>query len=334
MLSMRRPSFITRWVKLPIELKELIFSFLSLSDIISFCDVSLPFRLFALEYLRLRLTQLTEQYDLSLYTLMLILDRSNTVISGSVALELVHPTGLRPNNLDFFCPNQEADGVCSFLLSKNYNIVVDPPVLPLIIDDVPGHNCIDAVTTLRHGTKQSTIHVIVSSSSSPLAPIFASHSTFVMNFISASGIYSCYPGLTEQNTGMRNITDKLVPVQPRRLLDQEKYVQRGFSFIEGCPPLSGRCPHPYGESCLHRPRCLIDPITAVLPLDAFRSSCSFWPRTEWRLGCLLKLSGGDIVTAETLIEVHSDGTDTRMHGNNLGRVSLAERAILSTITLT
>ncbi|KAF5331413.1 hypothetical protein D9611_011868 [Ephemerocybe angulata] len=326
------PPFITGWLRLPNELKAHIFDFLPLTAVIAFSSVAPTFGMYALKRLRHRLTVLTERYNLPLYTLLLILDRSNAVISGSVALELVHPTGLIPNNLDFFCPNQEADDLCSFLMSKHYVPVPDTPILPLIIDDVPGHNCIDSVRTLRHSGTGATIHVIVSTSASPLAPIFSAHSTLVMNFISANGVYSCYPTLTESSTGVRNVTDKIVPVQPRRLLDQEKYLRRGFSLIDGCGPLSATAVHAAQETCIHRTRCLIDPFTAVFPFDIFRLSASFWPKTEWRLGCQLMLGEGNIVTAETLIEVSCDGTDTWMHGNNLGRVSLAERAIFSTLT--
>ncbi|KAF6745775.1 hypothetical protein DFP72DRAFT_1076920 [Ephemerocybe angulata] len=323
--------FLTGWLRLPNELKHHVFGFLSLSDVVSFSNVSLSFRAFALRCLRHRLTLLTEPYDLPLYLLLLILDRTNTVISGSLALELVHPTGLIPNNLDFFCPNQEADEICSFLFTKGYDPVPDTVIRPLIIDDVPGHNCIEAVCTLRHSVKGSIIHVVVSTSSSPLAPIFSAHSTFLMNFISANAVYSCYPSLTERCTGVRNVTDKMVAVQPRREQDQEKYLHRGFSFVEGCPPLSDTAPHVVGETCLHVTRTLIDPSMVVLPFDMFRSSAQFWPKTEWRLGCQLQLSDEEIVTAETLIEVYCDGTDHWMHGNNLGRVSLAERALLSTL---
>ncbi|KAF6741295.1 hypothetical protein DFP72DRAFT_880026, partial [Ephemerocybe angulata] len=267
--------------------------------------------------------------------LLLILDRSNAVISGSVALELVHPTGLIPNNLDLFCPSTEANALCSFLISRNYVPVPNTIVYPLIIDDIPGQNCIEAFRTLRHAVRESIIHVIVSTSSSPLPPIFSAHSTFMMNFISANGVYSCYPTLTTQNLGVRNVTDKMVKVQPRRELDQAKYERRGFSFVEGCPPLAETraTPHPVGEECLHRTRTLTDSITAALPFDIFRSSSSFWPKTEWRLGCKLKLSGEEIVTAETLIEVHCDGDDDWIHGNNVGRLSVAERAIFRTLTI-
>ncbi|KAF6741368.1 hypothetical protein DFP72DRAFT_1084375 [Ephemerocybe angulata] len=141
---------------------------------------------------------------------MLILDRSNTVISGSIALELVHPTGLTPRNLDLVCPNREADDVCTFLMTKNYNPIPDVPLYPLIIDDVPGRNCIESVRRLRHSEKGSIIHIIVSTSSSPLATVFSTHSTFVMNFVSANGIYSCYPSMTERNIGVRNVTDKII----------------------------------------------------------------------------------------------------------------------------
>ncbi|KAF6747100.1 hypothetical protein DFP72DRAFT_1075746 [Ephemerocybe angulata] len=328
---MMRNDFITGWLKLPNELKVHVFGFLSLSDVVSFCQVSLPFRAFALRRLRHRLTLLIEPYELPLYTLLLILDRTNTVISGSLALELVHPTGIIPNNLDLYCPNQEADAICSFLFTKGYVPVPDHPIYPLIIDDVPGRNCIEAVRTLRHTAKGAIIHVVVSDSSSPLAPVFSVHSTFMMNFISANAIYSCYPSLTEQGIGVRNVTDKMVQVQPRRQQDQEKYIRRGFVYVEGCPPLSDTAPHVVGETCLHRTRAITDPLTAVLPFDMFRSSASFWPKTEWRMGCQFRLSAQEVVTAETLIEVYCDGTDNWMHGNNLGRVSLAERAILSTL---
>ncbi|KAF6741987.1 hypothetical protein DFP72DRAFT_778810, partial [Ephemerocybe angulata] len=127
-----------------------------------------------------------------------MLDRYNTVISGSTALELVHPTGLVPRNLDFVCPNQEADALCSFLISKRYIPIADTAVFPLIIDDVPGQNCIESVRKLRHSVTGALIHVIVSTSSSALAPIFSAHSTIVMNFVSANGFYCCYPMLTEK----------------------------------------------------------------------------------------------------------------------------------------
>ncbi|KAF6751806.1 hypothetical protein DFP72DRAFT_850321 [Ephemerocybe angulata] len=328
---MEDTAFITGWRRLPNELKDHVFDMLSLSDVISFADVSLPFRHFALKRMRLRLTQLTERYDLPLYTLLLVLDRTNSVIGGSLALELVHPTGLIPNNMDLYCPQQEADDLCGFLLSKGYEPVPDTLVFPLIVDDVPGRNCIQAVRTLYNPVKQSTIHVILSTSSSALPPIFSAHSTFLMNFVSANGIYSCYPSLTERDIGVRNVTDKLVDIQPRRVEDQDKYIRRGFSYVDGCPPLSMSSPHIVAETCLHLTRTLTDGITAVLPFDMNRSSCSYWPKSEWRMGCELKLTGGEVVRAETLIEVYCDSTDNWMHGNNLGRVSLAERAILRTV---
>ncbi|KAF6752334.1 hypothetical protein DFP72DRAFT_748644, partial [Ephemerocybe angulata] len=191
--------FFIGWRKLPNELKEHVFGFISLSDVISFADVALSFRHYAVKCLRHRLTLLIEPYALPLYSLLLVLDRSNSVIGGSLALELVHPTGLIPNNLDLYCPNQEADDLCGFLLSQVYDPVPDTIVYPLIVDDTPGRNCIEAVRTLHHPVKGSTIHIIISDSSSALPPIYSVHSTFLMNFVSANGIYSCYPSLTERN---------------------------------------------------------------------------------------------------------------------------------------
>ncbi|KAF6741384.1 hypothetical protein DFP72DRAFT_1084090 [Ephemerocybe angulata] len=195
-------TFIQQWYRLPNELKCHVFGFLSLSDVISFAHTSLQFRVFALDCLRLRLNELVTEYRLSLYTLFMILDRFNTVISGSTALEIVHPTGITPNNLDLLCPKQEADSLCSFLMFKGYTPLVPQATIgPSIIDDTPGQNCIDSVRFLRQPSSGAIIHVLVATSASPLVTLFSFHSTFTMNFISAHAIYSCYYSLTEQNKG-------------------------------------------------------------------------------------------------------------------------------------
>ncbi|KAF6744175.1 hypothetical protein DFP72DRAFT_1078890 [Ephemerocybe angulata] len=323
-------TFVKCWYRLPNELKCHVFGFLSLSDVIAFANTNLQFRVFALDCLRLRLGEMLKEYRLSLYTLFIILDRFNSVVSGSTALEIVHPTGLIPNNLDLVCPTDQADDLCSFLIFKGYTPQLDEATIgPSIIDDTPGQNCIEALRTLRHPSTGAIIHVLVATSASPLVAVFSFHSTFIMNFISAQAVYSCYPSLTEQNTGLRNVSDNRVVVQPRRLLDEAKYQQRGFAYLPPCPPLqeSDRS-HPVNDRCLHRPRSLVDFTTATLPFNIFLSSCSFWPKTEWRLGCHFRLPDGSVVVAECLVEVNSDGTDKWMHGNHPTGLSLAERAIL------
>ncbi|KAF6744189.1 hypothetical protein DFP72DRAFT_785582, partial [Ephemerocybe angulata] len=182
--------------QLPTELKLSIFHRLPLRDVVHFSYVSLQFRLFALHCLRRRLSDILTAYNLDIYSVFLSLDRCNTVVAGSTALEIVCPSSITPNNLDFLCPVTESNLFISYLRHNDYCVMVDPTFGPPSIDEDPGQNAISTVVTLLHPTAQTTIHVIVSSSSSALAPLFLSHSTFAMNFISASGFYCCYPQLT------------------------------------------------------------------------------------------------------------------------------------------
>ncbi|KAF5309732.1 hypothetical protein D9611_014451 [Ephemerocybe angulata] len=205
-------SFAGLWARLPTELKLLVFGCLSLQDAVSFSYVSLPFRLFALHCLRQRLSELLDPYRLDIYATFLALDRCDSVIAGSAALEIVSPSSIVPNNIDFMCPITGTDLFLSFLNHEKYQVFTDPFFGPRSIDDDPGQNAIKTAVTLYRQVDFSTVHVIVSSSSSALAPPFLSHSTFMMNFVSASGFYCCYPVLTGNKEGKSCTSSSFKPL--------------------------------------------------------------------------------------------------------------------------
>lgn len=65
--------------------------------------------------------------------------------------------------------------------------------------------------------------------SSPIAPISRFHSTFVMNFISASSITVLYPHQTFMMQGLLN--ERIDITRPKQIAWMEKYQSRGFKII-------------------------------------------------------------------------------------------------------
>ncbi|KAF6759526.1 hypothetical protein DFP72DRAFT_1063885 [Ephemerocybe angulata] len=313
--------FAQLWEHLPAELKLSIFFRLPLRDVINFSYVSLHSRLFALHSLRQRLSELLLPYHLNVYSVFLALDRCNTVVAGSTALELVCPSSITPNNIDFLCPITEANLFISYLIHNDYRVLEDPFFGPPSIDDDPGQNAVRDVVILYHPTTNATIHAIISVSSSALAPLFQSHSTFVMNFISASGFYSCYPELTAEKEGFRNVTDVETEAQPRRRMDEDKYIARGFRYRQPCPPKEEReLNAPPRESCLHSKRELTDNVTAILPFNVFHLSASYWPKTKWRLGFILKRPGRSNKIIEGMVGVSAEGKEEGIHCNHTSNI--------------
>ncbi|KAF6759699.1 hypothetical protein DFP72DRAFT_1063437 [Ephemerocybe angulata] len=267
------PSFIDGWFKLSPELKDYVMRFLQLQDLSAYAAVSDDFRLYAVKCIRSRLTSLVKPYGFNASSAIALLTRHNAVIGGSLALELVNPTGLVPANLDFMCPRHSAYNVLDSLMRCGYVLKKDPIIGPVVVDEARGRNSIHEVGTLWNEELRALIHVVVSTELSPLAPIYSGHSTILMNFVSAHGVYSCYPLITSRRQGFRNISDTEVAIQPRRILDQEKYLARGYSYLEPCPADYRSNPsalHGASEHCLHTIRYAGDQLTACLPFDVFK----------------------------------------------------------------
>jgi hypothetical protein len=123
---------------------------------------------------------------------------TRSVISGSFALACFSPTrNWRPHDLDMYVSMSHVHMLLEALVAFGNYIVMWGK--PWIVNPQYRTSNIMEIISLSNGERK--IDVIVSNSCA-LLPIFAFHSTIVMNFVSAYGLYCGYPSLTLNRTGI------------------------------------------------------------------------------------------------------------------------------------
>ncbi|KAF6747329.1 hypothetical protein DFP72DRAFT_1149371 [Ephemerocybe angulata] len=170
---------------------------------------------------------------------------TNTVLSGSGALEIILPGTCTPGDLDFYCPRDEGRALAFYLEEngfKKYDFEgtsIERRRKEGEDDHEPydNRNGIKSVIRLRHATHKSKIHIIESVSLSPLVPLFFFHSTVVMNFVSATAAVCFYPELTFHRQGLLNFSWSGADLKNRTAV--QKYEERGFQILEYCTELHG-----------------------------------------------------------------------------------------------
>ncbi|KAF6748640.1 hypothetical protein DFP72DRAFT_1073995 [Ephemerocybe angulata] len=220
----------------------------------------------AKEAIHLRLTSLLGSRHLDAEQFLEKMAETNSVVSGSGALEIILPGTCTPRDLDVYTPSNEGRTLVTYLEANNFESYKyeGTPIDRRKEEQEDDHehydnrNGIKAVHRLRHAVYGSQIHIIESVSLSPLVPLFFFHSTQVMNFVSATAAVCFYPELTFRRKGLMNFA---WPGSDFKNLDAvQKYRARGFEIYDHCTKLhshTGLCsivdPYPR-ESCstIHR----------------------------------------------------------------------------------
>lgn len=128
-----------------------------------------------------------------------------------------------PNDIDFYIGlNNDSEPLRHLLSSCNYAQLLETEN-PLT-QQYTGRS-IKRVDTYHHDTELRRIHVIYTSSQSPLAPILDFDSTLLMNYISADNLVSLYPSHVIASLGKR------LNKGTKALEFYSKYDQRGFQFM-------------------------------------------------------------------------------------------------------
>lgn len=152
--------------------------------------------------LEFRVVRTLEEWNLDGDTTFKMLDTTDGVMSGSAVLNICDPKDWQPGDLDFYCALGRLTQTRAFSRSQGYTVV--PQEHPLATTDLDDEyvlkNLMKSVTILEKQGKK--INVIEASVSCAVAPLFAFHSTLVMNAVTAGGVVCYYPSTTMQGIGV------------------------------------------------------------------------------------------------------------------------------------
>lgn len=191
---------------LPSEMVIEILDRLCLRDLIRLGCTCRYYQRITSDHIAVRTKQLFDTFALDQQRLRFLLYHTRSVISGSFVLRLNFPgrSGIfnfRPKAVDIYISKSKADTVLRFLVNTT-------PYITIVRDNnkdnymTNEYGLCDSYTL--HSTGGSILRVFVSSCSSALAPIFRTHSTLVMGWMSHNAITHAYPNLMFNGVGLLN----------------------------------------------------------------------------------------------------------------------------------
>lgn len=129
-----------------------------------------------------------------------MMKKTNTILSGSAALDMMMPGIFEPADLDFYCPRRRGVQVALFFYGCGYRLLPPPAGVRRSYGCIfNGLNVV--ITMVRQNDRSKKINIVESSSKSPHAPVLFFHSTVLMNFVSSEGFTMLYPSLTVLKEG-------------------------------------------------------------------------------------------------------------------------------------
>jgi hypothetical protein len=206
--------------------------------------------------------------------LLKMLNTASSVISGSVALSLLHPNTFQPNDIDFLVPKYNQVIVSAYLQTVGYR---------RLIEETAQYICgsISIIFVFKHEETGEIANVIVSETSSPLQPIIEFHSTIVMNFISWYGLVSLYPDLTMRKIGYENIQGNSSQQYLQKYHDRDFTIKKHYEDCISDEQENHICGvDPY---CPHAMCSLHDRRASFLSFDNNHDDLLFEPPLCWRL---------------------------------------------------
>ncbi|KAG6369779.1 hypothetical protein JVT61DRAFT_13539 [Boletus reticuloceps] len=126
---------------------------------------------------------------------------TRTIISGSFTLQFIFGSGQVPWNvhdLDLYTIQAQLPAVKAELQKQGYHVVEESK------PNVSEYSLSEIFSIVKLWSKGHTINLVVSRSSSPVAPIFQFHSTIIMNYISVNSLFAAFPTTTAKYISMPN----------------------------------------------------------------------------------------------------------------------------------
>lgn len=169
-----------------------------------------------------RVSSTFEAWKLPVKDTLIMMRRTNTLLSGSAALNIVDPSSWMPGDLDFYCPNSEYVFVCKWFIARSYvacelndgeyqTTTFGPDDFEFEDDWVDVQNnfrfvdhangCVKTVVRFVHPEHPRTVNVVRSLSDHPAAPVCFFHSTLLMNVVTGSGVTCLYPRAARAQKG-------------------------------------------------------------------------------------------------------------------------------------
>ncbi|KAF6742481.1 hypothetical protein DFP72DRAFT_860415 [Ephemerocybe angulata] len=296
-------------------------TYLTLRDLKALCEVDSLSDVIR-EHLRFRVSRMLASFELPGPTTLEVMKSSNTVISGSAALEIVIPGTCRPNDLNLYCPAGKSSEVIAHLLQCNYVQIGGAPSIHEVSAErshhyYPARNGVRRLFRFSHDTHPYTLTLVESLSDSPLLPIFFFHSTYVMNYCSSTEIVSLYPEMTHDAKGLHNRSETFDFLHKRGSL--RRWDDCGVELVWNCELWhtehggNGVTQFHLGE-CQRVVRSIHDGISLRIEYgDSSSSTCG--PEVEWRLGFLAWQVRG-AKHHDTQVLVTSEAATFRRYSNN------------------
>ncbi|KAJ7654015.1 hypothetical protein DFH06DRAFT_905008, partial [Mycena polygramma] len=160
------------------------------------------------------------------------------IISGSAALLMISDLAFAPGDLDIYIPESQEDTAIQLCL-KDFGFRITQSKKSSY-----GNNTeIRTIHWLKK--KKKKLNVMVVKGENAALAIFQFHSTIVMNFLSADGIYCAYPSLTLSNLAIANIP---IMIRESGMSERcrdcfEKYRLRGVAFDHDARNFQGHASH-------------------------------------------------------------------------------------------
>jgi hypothetical protein len=245
---------------------------MDLAQLMAFSGTSKSFRKIVTAFIN-RLVHRTIRPFFDNPTLFLnLLRHTRSVLSGSLALFLLFPCNLHSTwkcgDADILVPREHKSAVITFLKAAfGYEVI------HMFASDLT-HNPdsrIQEVVRMLCKDKDKQVDVIISDSDSSILPIWRFHSTIVMNFISADGIYCAFPSHTLHHHGIVNpihIQSGLPSSQIEYCI--QKYKSRGFNISTHPNDVDGEKRHSCGRSsiCPNTIRSSLDSMSLAIAFDS------------------------------------------------------------------
>lgn len=248
---------------MPLEIFSTIISFASIIPLIRLASTCKCARYLTTLEIQRRQRSILYPYvpRTSLVDFLSIMRKHNIIIGGGTALQFMDPCFIS-NDLDLLvaCPKddrlQSLATLKSFIESFGYEHV---PYSEDHVNEYDGEHMVQMFHNSDTGRKIDII--VVLDTTSPTSAIFRFHSTIVMNYITADGLYVAYPLLLEKRLFLLNFEGSFSrpwPSKMQRVLD--KYCDRGFNPVLCDSDLTSFGPHSCGRStsCAHTYRSCID----------------------------------------------------------------------------
>ncbi|EIW80030.1 hypothetical protein CONPUDRAFT_155405 [Coniophora puteana RWD-64-598 SS2] len=243
------------------------------------------------EYLRHRVLAAISPYVGNARRFLLRMENVDGVISGSVALNLLFPqtaTQFTSKDLDVYVPASAEYALDAFLRNAGYKEVGMNMGTSY---DIPS-GAIGTVHSYINTIKKRLVDVVVAKGEDARVPVLYFHSTPVMNYVTATALFSAYPHMTLARQGLFNPhTRRRNGLPTCRTYDAIiKYWRRGFDITlnDGGWLKMGRRRWPHlcltDFECPQFPRQITDNGCLVIEWEEHELRKQKQKKLAWKLG--------------------------------------------------